>query len=203
MIHNSPSPPEEINVDELIQNIITKSTTSDLDKLLSPPTSKDLTANELTFSYLFAATNNIYTALEGSSFLSTLREQKGTAYIHTLGTFLLNKPNIKGMINKFLLDQTTQEEVTKDLVQNELVTQIFQLKEKLKYDVSSRGADRGYLLKAIEMLGKSVGAFSERLTIEQVDPGQALDKLIECAKRETSQGSYTIIDEEIVDDNGE
>ena len=46
---------------------------------------------------------------------------------------------------------------------------------------------RAQILKTIELLGKTVGAFTERIEIHEVDPANALDQLIEMAQEATVQ----------------
>jgi len=85
--------------------------------------------------------------------------------------------------------------VSKKYVQSELIKQVEQLKEVIASDNGSQRA-RGAMLKAIELLGRSVGAFVDKVQVEQVDPSKALDQLIEMAKEETAHGTYRIEDAE-------
>jgi hypothetical protein len=78
----------------------------------------------------------------------------------------------------------------------ELVGQIEQLKEVVSYEPRQRTN----LLKAIELLGRTIGAFVDRLEVEEVDAKSGLQILMERAKKEASngkeitKGSYTVED---------
>ncbi len=68
--------------------------------------------------------------------------------------------------------------VSKEYVQSELVSQLEELKEVCIDDPRQRSN----LLKTVELLGRSIGAFSDKIQVEEVSPNQALDKLIEMSK---------------------
>jgi len=50
------------------------------------------------------------------------------------------------------------------------------------------------LLKAIDLLGKSIGAFVERIEVHEVDADAALDTLIEMSKSNI-KSTYEVIDD--------
>jgi len=182
---------EPIDIDLTIKNVLKQYSSSELSSLLSPVNSTDLTASEIAFAFILHSTGSMTTALKESEFSKVLGSN--SAFIQVLGNYLLMKPNVQSFLKKLESDQELQLDVTKGVVQNELVSQIYQLKDKIATSTDSRTGDRGYLLKAIELLGKTIGAFQDKITVEQVDPGQALDKLIEMAKVEST---YTVLDED-------
>lgn len=202
-INYSSKAPKELDVDSMVQSVLDRNYSKAIDNFVSPIDSADLTPEEVSFSWLLVQTGSIITALRGSGFLEAIGEDKGTAYLQVLGTYLTRKRNIATFIKTLKSNQEIVKEISKDIIQNELVTQIYQLKEKISYETESKSSDRGYLLKAIEMLGKTCGAFADRLTIEQVDPSAALDKLIEVAKEESKKSSYKILEETLVVDEEE
>ena len=61
-------------------------------------------------------------------------------------------------------------------VQTELIDQIEQMK------ASGSSKNRMAMMRAIELLGKTVGAFVDRVEVREVNPNDALDQLIEMAQ---------------------
>jgi hypothetical protein len=194
-VNTTKGSPESINVEAVIKNVIRGNSNTQLDSFLSGPKTKNLTAQEVTFGYIYNATGSINLALKESEFESVLTSTTSPAIKQTLGMYLLSKPNIKSFINSLVKTQQKSLEISKPFVQNELVVQIIQLKEKLALETTAKQADRGYLLKAIELLGKTVGGFTDRIQIEEVDPSKALDKLIEMVNEDV-ESTYKIEDVE-------
>lgn len=71
---------------------------------------------------------------------------------------------------------------SKQIVQHELINQVEQLKEAVAR--GSNPSTRGHLLRALELLGKTVGAFEDRLTVTNENAAESLDRLLEMAKAE-------------------
>jgi hypothetical protein len=152
-----------------------------LSDMLSPDDTEVLTDHELMYAYLFVNTGSNEIALRESQLLSCLKETTPVR-MQYLGMYLREKPNIKQYI--LLLQDEKLEEVrsSKKLVQRELITQIEQLKEIVSLGGGTSG-DRSNLIRCIELLGKSEGAFTEKVEIQEVKAADALDKLLDMAKK--------------------
>ena len=111
----------------------------------------------------------------------------------------MKKSNVSKYITELREKKIENVIVSKGLVQSELVDQVTQLKEITSNDGTTI-QQRSQLLKAIELLGKSVGAFSENIKVETVDPGQALDKLIDMAKIESVYSIEELEEDEAVNE---
>jgi hypothetical protein len=152
--------------------------------MLSPDDTDVLTDHEIMYCYLYVNTGSNEIALKESQLVSCLREQTPIR-MQYLGMYLREKPNIKQYI--LLLQDEKLEEVktSKKVVQRELITQIEQLKEIISVGRGT-ASDRGHIIRAIELLGKTEGAFTENIKIEEVKASDALDKLLEMAKQAVS-----------------
>lgn len=177
-----------LDVDKAVEKILARSTQTLIQEYTSDPLSPELTPQEISFSFLYSATGSLFQALKESGFKDCLQDGCNTsAYLQILGTFLLSKPNIKDFLQKLENDKTLLSDFSKKEVQGELVNQIYQLKEELAINPTKN--TRGHMLKAIELLGRTIGAYQDKIQIEEVNPGDALDKLIEAA-----QTTYQITD---------
>lgn len=155
----------------------------ELHLILSKSDDKTLTNEEMLYAWFFVNTGSNEIALKEAGFVKCLKV-KDSVRKNLLGLFLREKQNISDYITILQEKKIEDISVTKGLVQSELVTQVQQLKEITTLEGAS-SQQRSQLLKAIELLGKSVGAFSENIRVEQVNPGEALDQLIEMAKVES------------------
>ena len=90
--------------------------------------------------------------------------------------YLNAKPNIAAYIKELRETRLVNADVGKALVQSELIDQL----EKLKARSDARYTKD--ILRTIELLGKTIGAFTERVEISEVNPADSLDKLIEMAQ---------------------
>lgn len=163
-----------------------------LHRVVSGDTSSTLTNEEILYSIVFVATGSNSAALRDSGFLEALDIQDAPRQ-KLLGMYLKEKPNVAAYIRSLQEKNIASLDVSKNIVQSELLTQISQLKELVALDGSSP-AQRAQLLKAIELLGKTIGAFQDNIRIQEVNPGDALDLLVSKAKEEIAAGSYMIED---------
>lgn len=106
------------------------------------------------------------------------------------GKYLRSLPGISEYIIQVREDRLKELKLDKKTIQNELLDQLEQLKEE------GDPRQRSNLLKAIDMLGKTVGAFEERIKVEDVSAKSGLELLMEKARAEaiTVEDSYTIED---------
>lgn len=96
------------------------------------------------------------------------------------GKFIRDLPGIQEYINEVRDKRLKDLDLGKPFIQSELVEQIEQLKEISGDDPKYRSN----LLKAIELLGRTMEAFSDKITIEEADPRSGLEILMAKAKSE-------------------
>lgn len=96
--------------------------------------------------------------------------------------YMDNKPNVVAYVTQLREERLINADVGKAKVQTELLEQLHQMKSS-----GETHRHRNQMLKCIELLGKTVGAFTERIEVHEVDPANALDKLIEMAQEATVQ----------------
>ena len=172
--------------DKAIQKALQVTFISDtLQDMLSDDHTEVLTDHELMYCYLFANTGSNEMALKESQLIKCLTETTPIR-VRYLGMFLREKPNIKHFIQVLQKEKIAQLDASKERVQSELIQQIEQLKEITALTGGITGTDRSNLIRSIELLGKTVGAFTDKIEIQEVKAADALDKLIEMAKEANS-----------------
>jgi hypothetical protein len=147
--------------------------------LLSPWDSCTLSEEEALFSWIYVHKGDSIEAVESSGLNIGLFEERPVTYkrgILTRSLYLQNKANIAAYIKELREKKYYTEDITKQYVQELLLEQIAQM--KLKGDKR----DGVNLRQTIELLGKTIGAFTEKIEIHEVDPSRSLDLLIEMAK---------------------
>jgi hypothetical protein len=90
------------------------------------------------------------------------------------GLFLRRKPNIAAYIQKLKEIRFLKSDVSKESIQVELLEQLQQLKAMDQTIVVKRE-----IRAILHLLGQTASAFSEKLIIEKIEPGKALDYLEE------------------------
>jgi hypothetical protein len=147
--------------------------------LLSPPEACTLTEEEALFSWIYVHKGDSIEAIEASGLQIGLFADRPVTYkrgVLTRSLYLQNKANIAAYIKELREKKYYTEDITKQYVQELLLEQIAQM--KLKGDKR----DAVNLRQTIELLGKTIGAFTEKIEIHEVDPSRSLDLLIEMAK---------------------
>jgi len=170
---------------EVIEKALaTKTIEKDILEMLSDETSEELTLQEELYCYLYVYTGSNNIAIKESGFSDKIPKDT-TIKRQLLGMFLREKPNLKAYIGLLKDARIAEVKSSKQIVQHELINQVEQLKES----VAHRGApsDRGHLLRAIELLGKTVGAFEDRVRVTEVNANEALDELLKMAKAEAAE----------------
>lgn len=138
-----------------------------------------LTDEEALFAQLYVRTGDSQEAIQGSNLDDGLIETRGPSYkrgILIRSSYLREKPNIKEYISTLREDLFSTNDISKQRVQELLVEEIYKMKEK------GDPRDKINLRQTIELLGKTIGAFTEKVEIHEVDPSKSLDALIEMAK---------------------
>ena len=183
----------EFNMNKTLATVVDKQLERETVRLyLSEPDSEELTPHELAFAWLLFSTGHMPTALKESEMIKALGTKTG-AYVQLLGQFLLTKPNIKAYVDHLRDNAIANTEMSKTFIQNELVEQIIQLKNKLASDETPRTADRGYLISCIQLLGKTMASFTDKIQVEEINHGEALDTLIEMSKEEI-RSTYKVLE---------
>lgn len=163
-------------------------------KLLSEDTDTVLTTAESIYAWTYAHLgDNAKAIAEAGLDVALPLNMKGKSKIHgnavkVRGYYLRRKPNVLKFIKEIQLNHLQDLSIDKSYVQSEIIQQIEMLKECGDPKKSLT------ILKAIDMLGKTVGAFTEVIKIEEASAGDALDHLIEMAKE------ATVIPKEITQD---
>ena len=151
--------------------------------LLSDNDSALLTQAEADYSWIYVHTGSIPEAIVSAKLDKGLYKEKKResrfSYDRALilrGHYLNSKPNVASYIKEIREKRFIDSNIGKARVQSELLDQLEFMKAsndpRMKKDI----------LRTIELLGKTVGAFVERIEISEISPADALDELIEMAK---------------------
>ena len=112
-------------------------------------------------------------------------------YVYRIrGQFIRALPNIASLIKREQEALLEDQDVQKPYIQRELINQI----EQLKIIAAEDPRQRVNLLKAIEMLGKTVTAFTDSVKLEEASAKTGLDILMERVKSE-EKTTYAAKDE--------
>lgn len=156
--------------------------------LLSEGDSLVLSDNELIFCELYNDDNDDIRSLEESKLNAGLKktrdERDKEEYKHALqlrSFYLRRKPNVALYLNQIKKERIKQITDGKEFVQTELLSVI----ERLKAHGSPQAL--ATYLKAIESLGRTFGAFEDKLTIGELSGDDALDKIL--AKTKAAQAA--------------
>ena len=162
--------------------------------LLSPDNAPVLSTAEQTYAWVYTFTGDNLKAIKQSGMASGLlkhgkeKEADGTPRLEPVsfqnaakirGFYLRSKPNVKDYIISLRERKLEDLKVDKGYIQSVLVDQIEELKEEGDGKLS-----RAQLLRSVELLGRTCNAFTETIRIEEVRPDQALDTLLDMAKKE-------------------
>ncbi len=166
-------------------------------ELLSEPDSIVLTDNEIVFCELYNETGDEVVALEESKLNAGLNrtrdERNREEYLHALQLrcfYLRRKPNVAAFLLQIKQDRLKAIKDGKEYIQNELLAVIERLKSH-----GSHQALATYL-KAIESLGRTYGAFEDKMKVETLTGDSALDRILQ--KTKEVQGRV-IESEELID----
>jgi len=90
--------------------------------------------------------------------------------------YLKRKPNVANYMNECKKRVLKELDNGKEFLQENLITLISQLKNK------NNPKDTTYILKALETLGRTIGAFDDKLTLQSVDGDKVLDDMLQRAR---------------------
>lgn len=147
--------------------------------LLSQDTSSTLSESEALYAWIYVHRGDTEEAIEMSGLQVGLYKTESATYKRGLmarSFYLQNKPNVSKYIKELREQKFYADDVDKRYVQELILEQIDQLRQQgTKRDIRT-------LSKMIELLGKTIGAFTEKIEISEVDPSKSLDLLIQMAK---------------------
>jgi len=176
--------------------------------LLSAPTAPILTEAEQTYAWIYTYTGDSGKALKQSKLDAGLENNKevvstpqGTTpfqnAVKIRGFYLRSKENVRDYIISLRERKLADLKVDKSYVQSHLIEIIENLR-----DEADPSTNRNNMLKSLELLGKTCNAFTENIRIEEVKPGDALDSLLELAKRDVVDGKKKVINAGAQDADG-
>lgn len=159
--------------------------------LLAPDDSYELSGAEQAYCLMMAKTGNNIKAIVASGLdvgiKTTEHIYKTVEYAMMLrGNYLRRIPRIASAISLLQDESLRNININKDFIQIGLLQNIEELREQA---ADSPKARTNYL-KSLEMLGKTIGAFQENLTITNVDPADTLDAMLKMAK--DAKGVYEV-----------
>jgi len=147
---------------------------------LSEPDSYVLTDAEMIFCELFVNNGDELQAVEEAGLHVGLNKRDPVTYkeaVRLRAFYLRRKPNVAAYLNEIRKKLVVTMENGKTHLQAELLA----LVEKLRNSSDSRST--ASLLKSIELLGKSIGAFEEKITVDNISSDDALDRILKRASK--------------------
>ena len=146
---------------------------------LSPPTSPTLTEEEALFCWIYVHKGDSQEAIEMATLDQGLFKEQIVTYkrgIFSRSLYLQNKDNVAQYIKELREKRYYTEDISKQYIQELLLEQIDQVKSK------GDRKDAVHLRQLIELLGKTIGAFTEKIEVMEYNPSKSLDLLIEMAQ---------------------
>lgn len=152
-------------------------------EMLSPPDSLVLTDPEMIFCELYNYHGDDIKAIEGSKMNIGLRKSREDRDREEYNQscilrafFLKRKPNVASYLTKIQRDKLEAIKDGKGFVQAELLSVI----EKVRNSHDDRSIATH--LKALSELGRTLGAFEEKITIENISGDSAIEKILQRAR---------------------
>lgn len=152
-------------------------------KLLSGDTEALLSDQEAVYCWVYVHTGDTIEAMKTSGLdvglYSEKKRERRFSYDRAVALrshYLNCKPNVTAYIKELRETRLIDADVGRARIQSELIEQLEQMK------TSGDRSNRTAILRTIELLGKTVGAFVDRVEIQEINPANALDKLIEMAQ---------------------
>lgn len=146
------------------------------------------------YAYYFGQTSDNKFSLEQAGLDKGIAETLPAStrnYVYKVrGQFIRDIPQVRDAIRAEQDRRIKEYRIEKPQVQMEIVQQIEELKEICIDDPRQRSN----LLKSIEMLGRSIGAFTDRIETTETDAKSGLEILMEKAKAEA--GEVTVYEQE-------
>jgi len=146
--------------------------------LLSSERDAVLSQEEIFFCYLLVHEGDELKALHDSGLASGL-VKRNTSYKRAAKLRILmlkGKRNLIRYISNLQISYAKEMNLNKESIQSEIISQLRQLKEQ------NNPKNAPTIAKLTEQLGRTVGAFSDKIVIEEVNFDQAMDKMLEMRK---------------------
>jgi hypothetical protein len=147
---------------------------------LSPSDSLTLSEAEALYAWVYVTRGDTKEAIEMSNLNTGLFKEVPVTYkrgVLSRSLYLQQKPNVAKYIKELREQRFQVDNVNKSYVQELILEQIDQVKQR------GTQQDLRNMSKLIELLGKTIGAFTEKIEISEVDPSKSLDLLIDMAKK--------------------
>lgn len=160
------------------QKTIDKDINSKFLEKLSGENDSVLSQEEILFSYLLVHEGDGLKALIDSGLSSGLvKSNSGYKRATALRILMLKgKKNIIKYINNLQISYAKELNINKEAIQSEIIRQLTQLKEQ------NNPKNAPTIAKLTEQLGRTVGAFSDKIVVEEVNFDQAMNKMLEMRK---------------------
>jgi len=179
------------------KNVLGNAVSGTITKCLTPAFIAKVEENMDIYAYYYVQSGDNEFAIKESGLdigiPPNLRAAHKNNILKIRGQFIRDIPVVKKYIREEQDRRMAENNIDKVYVQRELIDQIDQLK-MLAVDDSRQRAN---LLKSIEMLGKTIGAFTERVEIEETDAKKGLDILMERIKQEEGVSHYEASESDI------
>jgi hypothetical protein len=146
---------------------------------LSPEDSPTLSEEEALFCWIYVHKGDSQEAIEMATLDTGLFKEQIVTYkrgIFSRSLYLQNKNNVAQYITQLREQRYYTEDISKQYIQQLLLEQIDQVKSK------GDRKDAVHLRQLIELLGKTIGAFTEKIEVMEYNPSRSLDLLIEMAQ---------------------
>ena len=148
--------------------------------LLSEPDADELSESETMFALTYILTGEAKFALEEAGLDAGLqapnsKDRNNMGYCKRLRCqYLLNKLNVAQAIKAYRDEKFKKQldGIDKRYTQKELLMQLDEMKH-------APGTQRKDILSCLRMIGETEGAFTQNINVGKIDPGEALDELIE------------------------
>ena len=166
---------------------------------LSPPEDEIITQEETLFCYLMVHEGDEVKALEDSGLAEGLTKSSKTykRAIKLRILMLKGKKNLIRYINGLQIDYAKEMNVNKEMIQSELISQIRELRALKDPRLAPT------IAKLTQDLGRTTGAFSDKLIVEEVSFDDAMDEMENRRKQrdlelgKDTQGAYVYDPEKI------
>lgn len=165
------------------QKKIDENISEDFLERLSDPDDRVLSNEEVMFCYLCVHEGDAKKALIDSDLAEGLtKSASGYNRACKLRILMLKgKKNIIKYINSLQIDYAKEININKEVIQTTIIQQLEQLKEQ------NDPRNSATIAKLTEQLGRTVGAFSDKIVIEEVSFDDAMDRMLDMRKERTKK----------------
>jgi hypothetical protein len=169
------------------QRKIDANISADFMSKLSEPGDVILTNEEVMFCYLIVHEGDAMKALEDSDLAEGLvKSHSGYNRACKLRILMLKgKINIIKYINTLQIDYAKELNVNKDVIQTTIMRQL------AKLEAQDDPRNSSTIAKLTEQLGRTVGAFSDRVIVEEVSFDDAMDRMMDMRKEYNKEKGIT------------